>query len=501
MNILEYLESSFNKYPEKIAFSDETNKLSFRRLLHEAKSIGTFLLKKACINKPVFVICDRTVNSITMFHGVLYSGNFYVPVDCSTPPSRLETMIKIMTPIAILTEESNLELCKGFNIETYIYENIILANQDETGLESTRNRLSDTCPMYATFTSGSTGVPKCIVKSHRSLMAFIEAFTKLFNLDDKVVFGNQMPFSFDASTKDIYSTLKCGASTNIIQKKLFSFPVELIKHLNEEKVSCIIWSPSILNIVAKFKTFNSVVPVYLSKIMFVGEVMPVKQLNEWRKHLPKASFVNLYGATETAGNCLYYEIDHDFQENEKLPIGKTIPNATVFILNELNKEAQQGEIGEICVAGSFLALGYYNSVKKTNEVFIQNPLNKKYRETIYKTGDLGTCDKFGVFWFHGRKDNQIKHMGYRIELDEIEIAANSIGEVDVACCLYDNKSEKIVLFYQAATPCNKDIAIKLRDILPKYMMPNKIIYYEKLPYNNNKKIDRVKLKETLPDYI
>ena len=190
----------------------------------------------------------------------------------------------------------------------------------------------------------------------------------------------------------------------------------------------------------------------------------------------------------------------EFTNEESLPIGKKFNNTDIILLDsERKQEVPRGETGELCVRGSSLALGYYNNRKKTAEAFIQNPLNNDYPELIYCTGDLVKYNERGELLFLSRRDFQIKHMGHRIELGEIEVAVNAMDFIESAVCIYDEKNEKIVLFYQAKQVCRKEIVERLQTVLPKYMWPNKFVRYEKLPLNKNNKIDRTKLKETLEE--
>ena len=164
----------------------------------------------------------------------------------------------------------------------------------------------------------------------------------------------------------------------------------------------------------------------------------------------------------------------------------------------IRDRTRPGEVGEICVRGSCLALGYYNNPQKTAEVFCQNPLIDGYPERIYRTGDLGCYNQYGELMFRSRKDFQIKHMGHRIELGEIETAVNAMPGLDAACCLYDETREKIVLFYQAECACDREILLFLSEKLPKYMWPNRLVHFSALPMNKHAKIDRVALRR---DYI
>ena len=182
-----------------------------------------------------------------------------------------------------------------------------------------------------------------------------------------------------------------------------------------------------------------------------------------------------------------------------LPIGSPFPNSDILLLDEAGGEVPAGEIGEICVRGTSLALGYFNNPAETAKAFRQNPLNDAFPELIYYTGDLGKYNEKGELLFLSRKDFQIKHMGHRIELGEIEVAANALDFLDVACCIYDPRNEKIVMFYQASSPCDREVLIALKEYLPKYMLPNRLVHFEKIPMNKNSKIDRVSLKRKYID--
>ena len=221
--------------------------------------------------------------------------------------------------------------------------------------------------------------------------------------------------------------------------------------------------------------------------------MPVKMLNIWRQYLPDAMYVNLYGPTEITCNCMYYIVDREFDNTEKLPLGKAFENERILVLNEDNKKIKVGEKGEICVAGTCVGLGYYNNFERTAMAFVQNPLNTSYPEIIYRTGDMAELKEDGNYYFAARKDFQIKHMGHRIELEEIETHLQAIDGVHRACCMFDEVKNKIVACYQGTLEKN-DIIASLKDNLPKYMIPS--IYYklDAMPLTKNGKVDRNKLK-------
>ena len=178
-------------------------------------------------------------------------------------------------------------------------------------------------------------------------------------------------------------------------------------------------------------------------------------------------------------------------------MGQAFPNEKVFLLaddNTLVKPENVRKLGEICVSGTALSLGYFNNKEKTDQAFVQNPLNNKYIELIYRTGDLGMYNEKGEMYFSSRKDFQIKHMGHRIELGEIETAINAVEGVLRVCCTYDHEEKKIVAFTEGITD-KKIITHELSKKLPKFMVPNIFAKVISMPITKNGKIDRKQLME------
>ena len=222
----------------------------------------------------------------------------------------------------------------------------------------------------------------------------------------------------------------------------------------------------------------------------------MKQLQKWMAALPNVKYVNLYGSSEIAGVCCYYEISGASEGFEVLPIGKELENCTVFLVNENRIVTEKDRIGEVHVAGDALALGYLNDPVKTAEVFSEGILPDGRRGRVLKTGDLARYDDAGNLVFVSRKDFQIKHMGRRIELGEIEAAADTIEEVQRCCCLYNDKKNRIELFCELIPNCSmssKEVQSAMRGRISDYMLPSKINILEHMPYNANGKIDRILL--------
>ena len=494
-NILDYLEQSAIHYPDKIAFADETSACTYKELRRTAKSVGTKLTNYVPPRSPVPVFMEKRVETIYAFLGAVYAGCFYVLLDSKLPSERLKQILQTLQSEVLVLHPDYEKQFKALEYERNVV-NILEALQEEEDavlLEAIREQRLDIDPLYAIFTSGSTGIPKGVLVSHRSVIDFMEEFVDIFGITDKDVIGNQAPLDFDVSVKDIYSTLKTGATMQIIPKKMFSFPTKLLDYLDEREITTLIWAVSALCIVTTLKGLEYKVPQKVNKIIFSGEVMPIKHLNEWKKYLPDALYANVYGPTEITCNCTYYIVDREFQPGESLPIGQPFPNEKVFLLDEGNQLVREaGKKGEICVSGTALSLGYYRNPEQTKKVFVQNPLNEKYLERIYRTGDMAYYGHDGYLYFASRKDFQIKHMGHRIELGEIELAMEMAEGIRRACCTYDEPENKIIAFYEGEAE-KRQIVRALGKKLPAYMIPNVWVKMDRLPITKNGKIDRKKM--------
>ena len=500
-NILEMLEYSAERFPDKYVFRDENTDITYAEFLTTAKSIGTDIAKHGINNKPIAVIAERSVGCLAAMFGVLYSGNFYTVIDSEMPPERVKAIFETLKPAAVAVTEGCLPLLQklDFNGKAVNYETAKDCPVDNNLLGKIRENMIDTFPAYALFTSGSTGIPKGAVVSHKAVISYVKWYADTFEINENTVFGSQTPFYFSMSVSDVFSTVYAGAELNIIPKILFSFPMKLLEFLNERKVNTIYWVPSALCIIANWKVLDYGELKFIKKVLFAGEVMPVRQLNYWIQKLPDALFSNLFGPTETTDICTYYIVDRKFSDGETLPIGRACDNCDVFVLKEDGTEAKTGEEGELYARASFLAMGYYNNPEKTAAAFVQNPLNSAYPETVYKTGDLVKYNEKGELIYISRIDFQIKHMGYRIELGEIEAAASTLDCVTACAAVYDSDRDKIILVYEGKKREITDILSELRVRLPEYMMPQTVKRIKAMPHNANGKIDRKLLQNNIEE--
>lgn len=492
-NVLEYLEEidSNNK------ITDGTKSISYEELKTNSKKIGSALAKIVKKNAPVPIFMDKSVSLLETFMGVLYAGGFYSLLNTGLPKPRLTQIMEVLDVDYIVTDNNNESVIKEYfpDKNILLYEDLVKSAIDEELLNGIRKKSLDVDPVYANFTSGSTGVPKGVLVSNRSIIDFIDTFVDNFGISDKDVIGNQAPFDFDVSVKDIYSALKTGATLVIIPKELFSKPAELIDFLIEHNVTNLTWAVSALCLISTFHGLDYKVPESVKRVIFSGEVMPMKHLKSWMNHLPNATFINVYGPTEITCNCTYHIIDRN-REYDKIPIGVPFKNEGVFLLNNEDKLVDANdEVGEICVRGTALALGYYKNWEQTNKAFVQNPLNNDYIDMIYRTGDLGYY-KDNELYFAGRKDFQIKYMGHRIELEEIDKAIGDVKGIERVVTLFIEEKSKLVAFYVGDVE-SMELHSTLKANLPVFMVPGKLIKIDEMPITKNGKIDRKKLMEMI----
>lgn len=535
-NVLELLEQAAERFPDRPAFGDPQKDITFAELVQKARAVGELLAEYMTMESPAAFYLEKSVDAVIAMFGVVYAGGFYSFIDVRQPAARAQKVADVLEPAVFITDEANKEraeeiTCGGKRI---LLEELLeqaeeirsrgdaedgaaevpcdtdlsatenpagtkcAAKRPQTGLSrklaQIRSRMTDKAPLYVNFTSGSTGIPKGVAVCHRSVIEFMAHFVPLFGITEQDIMGNQAPFDFDVSVKDIYSGLTAGAKVQIIPREYFSNPTQLMDYLCEKKTTVLIWAVSAMCFVSIMNALDYKTPETIRAVGFSGEVMPIKQLNIWRRYLPDAMYVNLYGPTEITCNCTYYVLDphKEYALDEVIPAGKAFENEKVFLLDEEDHLVPQTDTtgeGEICVGGTCVALGYYKDAERTAAAFVQNPLNAFYPERIYRTGDIGRYDENGDLIYVSRKDFQIKHLGHRIELGEVEADAMARDGVSRACCIYDSAKKRLILFYTGERD-RKDLERELKEVLPPFMVPNKTLQLEEMPLNKNGKIDR-----------
>ena len=492
--VLDVLEKTAARLPHKQAFADPDSALTFEEFTAAARRVGSALT--GCV-KPGSVIgfyLDKSCAALCGFFGAVYAGCAYAQLNLRHPAPRIAAILETLGSPVVVTDRAHapqLAAC-GFGGRILLLEDLLQCAVDDAVLARVRSGMIDTDPLYVNFTSGSTGTPKGVVVCHRNVLDFIPVFTETFGITENDVIGNQAPFDFDVSVKDIYSGLFTGASVQIIPTPYFTQPVVLMDYLCGRNVNVLIWAVSALCFLTTMNALAYRVPA-LRLIMFSGEVMPPKHLRKLLKYLPDTTYVNLYGPTEITCSCTYYVLDREFADGEIIPIGVPFRNERVFLLDENDREVTApGQTGELCVSGTAVARGYWRDPERTRAVFTENPLNPSVHDRIYRTGDLIRIADDGQWLYVSRKDFQIKHMGHRIELGEIEVRLNAVDGVERALCHYLEGKGRILAFI-CGTAGKQEIIDALRVDLPEYMIPNVFFPVDHMPLTKNGKIDRAAL--------
>jgi len=480
-NILDWLDTTADRRPDAPAFRCRDYSVTYSQLNLRSKQIGSFLAHHVDRQTGILVFMEKGPDCLCAMMGIVRAGCFYTPIDPLMPAERMKLIVEVLKPAAIICSGKYKDAAQGLSDALVFAAEDIPEETDETVLENATRMHLDNDLLYVLFTSGSTGLPKGVAITHRSVIDFIDWTSSTLPVDENCIFGNQAPLYFDNSVLDIYTSIRIGACVDFIPPQLFSFPGKLVKYMTEQGIDTIFWVPSALANLSGSNALEENVP-QLRNIFFCGEVMHCSTLNTWKKYLPDASYINMYGPTEITDVCAYYIVDREFADTDKLPIGKACSNTWIGLID-----------GEICVGGTCLSPGYYNAPERTAEVFVQNPLRPQIREIIYKTGDLGEINERGELMFLGRKDSQIKRHGYRIELGEIETALCSIPEVAKGCCLFEADQDKLVCIYTGDID-EKNVNRGLKKKLPKYMLPDEYVHAETLPETGNGKMDRVRIK-------
>lgn len=495
-NVLAYLWDSVNRTPQAIAVVDAQSTLTYEELMLRSMRIGTALARKGAPGRSVIIAMEKGCNTICAMLGTLYAGASYVPVDSQISAERLEHVLHALAnPLVVVdhNRDERIALFERMGCTWLLAADLLASDVDETLLNDVQRHALETDPAYILFTSGSTGVPKGVAISHRAIRSFIDVFVPTLGIRASDRIANQAPFDFDVSTKDIYSTLATGATLVIVPRELFMQPAALIEYLQKHEVTVLIWAVAALCIVSTYHALNNEALRRIRLVAFSGEVMPLRHLKQWRTTLPNAAFFNLYGPTEITCNCLYHQLEPARDYRDGIPLGKAFDHCDVRLVDQDGHEVTSpGVEGEIIVRGPSLSLGYVGMPDQTARAFVQNPLDHTIPSLVYCTGDLGAYSANGELYFRGRRDNQIKYMGHRIELEEIDLAIERIDGVQRCRCFFDEKRKRLYAFYEGTTSV-EDIRTVVVGTMPPHMRPSNIMQVSSMPLNKNGKVDRREL--------
>ena len=503
VSLIELFEETVKKYPKKVAVIDKDREIVFSDLQRKSLQLASALMALGIgQNRPVGVFLDKSIESVYADLGILYAGDFYMNLDIKTPAERIRNILQLVEPAAIISTTRQIKSIEGIIPSTM---KVILldeagetADVDAADIIGRLSTIIDTDPSCIINTSGSTGTPKGVVLNHKSFFDFIDWAVDTFHFGDDLVMGSLSPIVFDIYSFELCMLMAKASTLVVLPAHLAAFPAKILEVLELHHVNFLFWVPTIMVNIANMDLLSAFKLESLRTVWFAGEVFPTKQYNYWHHHLPEVTFANLYGPIEITLDCTYYIINKEIPDEEPLPIGYPCRNTDILILDDEDRAVTEpGVEGELCVRGTSLAMGYYNNPEKTAAVFVQNPLNKAYPELIYRTGDIVCLNDEGLIVFKGRKDNIVKHMGYRTDLGEIEhVIINTLKLVKNGCIVYNQSDKQITLFYEAAEEIPvSEFRLQIGKVLPKYMIPTTFHHLEQLQRNANGKIDRLFYKK------
>jgi amino acid adenylation domain-containing protein len=519
------------KTPFKIAIVDGQTQLSYQELNIKANQIAR-LLQNSGLQTGEFIgiLQERSINFAIAILGVLKAGGVYVPIDHSYPSERVAYMISHSKIKVLLTDSlclksfaSTLENC--FHLQRLICldnlaQSLTIKNGKYTGIESSQELASphlstdhlavNTCgidPAYMIYTSGSTGLPKGAIITHGGAINHIYAQFDALELTEDFTFLQSAPASSDISVWQFLAPLLIGGKTVIVSKEIVCQPEQLLRVIQQEKLTLVELVPIILS---SLIDYISSLPNqqrslgHLQYMMVTGESVSVELVNRWLELYPSTPIVNAYGPTEAADDITQFIIDRPLAEDQlTVPIGKPLANLNLYILDHNLQLVPIGVPGEICVSGFGIGMGYWQDAEKTNLSFVPNPFPDTAKplpgidsDLIYKTGDLGRWLPDGNIEFLGRMDHQVKIRGFRIELEEIEAVLNRHPAVQksVVVLREDIPNEQRLVSYVVIddqVPCSHHhLQNFLKKQLPNYMMPSAFVTIKALPLTTNGKVDR-----------
>lgn len=491
--------------PEKTAVSFYDDSLSFNELNSRANQFARYLLAKGISSGDLIGISlNRSIETIVCLLGILKAGGAYLPLDPNYPPNRLGYMIKDSRIKHIVVYQKDGHPFNSYNV------NLLETTFEDKHYSKENLSLPNPLPhtAYVLYTSGSTGNPKGVIGTHAGIMnRFIWMWEK-YPFTEEEICCQKTTLNFGDSLWEIFGPLLQGIHLVLLPEAITKDPKELVKEIQKHRITRIVLVPSLLQNILDYSNQNLNLTA-LKIISISGETPTRKLLEQFFTQNQAIKLLNLYGSTEISADVSSIELLPNHLQNNYIPIGQPISNMQIFILDENGQEAVINQQGEICVAGVGLAEGYLHKQELTDKVFCHCQIG--YNQIrIYKTGDMGFRSVDDTLFYAGRKDNQIKLRGYRIELSEIEEKLRNIEGISSAVVLLKQDHYNLGRLEAWLQPCrniskqdlsalDQQLYSQLIKHLPEYMVPARFHFIHHIPLTPSGKIDRLKLETMEPD--
>lgn len=505
----EYISTHARERPESPCLWDEGETTTYAEMESVTNQIARVLLREGVTRgEGVALYFPKSAGLFRGLVGVLKADAYYLPLNIASPRDRNRRVLELSGVRFVVTDSHHRDVAREL-CQSLPGVSVICLSESDIERESSLAPQSQNTPddlAYVLYTSGSTGEPKGVMISHANVAHYVAWTTDYFSLTPEDRLSNHPGVHFDLSVFDIYSAWSAGACLYLVPSSASLFPIMLVDFIHEHQLT--IWNavPSVYTFILRARALDSTRLSSLRALTFNGEVMPTATLMAWMSALPGARFVNQYGPTEATCASLFFEITEALQDpGVPVPIGVPLSHTEALALREDGSPVAPGEMGELLIGGPGVARGYLGDPSRTEASFVDHPLDPGKGRRMYRTGDLVRLREDGGFDFVGRRDNQIKVLGHRVELGDVEAALLSVRGISGAVALgvphRVSGDISIVAFVvrddDGARLDQADVLEALRCLIPDYMVPRDVILMERLPLNPNGKIDRPALREIL----
>jgi len=506
------IDQSAERFPEREAVRVSSASLTYQALVQRANQLARVLAERGVgRGDRVGIYMPKSLESAVAVYGIMKAGGAYVPLDPFGPPARLSYVIQDCGIRHLVTSDARLEALREIEVEAQGLQCLIgLSNADGLRSEAVPWEEVHAAPgesglagypteqdlAYILYTSGSTGTPKGIMHTHRSGLSFAEWGAATYGLTHTDRLSNHAPLHFDLSTFDLFAGHLAGASTVIIPEALTKFPASLARLMQDEKLTVWYSVPYALIQLLTHAALPRRDLGALRWVLFAGEPFPTKHLRELMAQIPGARFSNLFGPTET-NVCTYYHVPPLSEDSdEPIPIGRACGNVEPLVVDGDGQPVAAGQVGELLIRGGVVMRGYWGKPERTAQTFFRREVFPSVDDVFYRTGDLVQQMPDGDFRYLGRKDRQIKTRGYRVELDEIEVALLAHRGVEEAAvyAVPDGQGSNVIeaaAILKAGERLSAEALIEhLAARLPPYAIPVRLTLNSEFPRTSTGKIDR-----------